>query len=147
MILAVGLPIVLGISQKPSRLVSAERMYDVVEKVKVQPGTGPDDWTRSVVKSLERLRTDRVDLLQLHGMSWPDELAAWVLEAGVQTWLKLQGWKWSSASGPSPLHCASARSRQGMDRSYWPAWKVHRPRFTHSSLGAPVAPSASSRRR
>jgi len=38
MILAVGLPIVLGISQKPSRLVSAERMYDVVEKVQVQPG-------------------------------------------------------------------------------------------------------------
>jgi hypothetical protein len=38
MILAVGLPIVFGISQKPSRLVSAERMYDVVEKVQVQPG-------------------------------------------------------------------------------------------------------------
>jgi hypothetical protein len=37
-ILAVGLPIVFGISQKPSRLVSAERMYDVVEKVQVQPG-------------------------------------------------------------------------------------------------------------
>lgn len=38
MILAVGLPIVFGISQKPSRLVSAERMYDVVEQVRVQPG-------------------------------------------------------------------------------------------------------------
>lgn len=38
MILAVGLPITLGISQKPSRLVSAERMYDVVDKVQVQPG-------------------------------------------------------------------------------------------------------------
>lgn len=38
MILAVGLPIVFGISQKPSRLVSAERMYDVVEQVTVQPG-------------------------------------------------------------------------------------------------------------
>jgi len=38
MILAVGLPIIFGISQKPSRLVSAERMYDVVEQVKVQPG-------------------------------------------------------------------------------------------------------------
>jgi hypothetical protein len=36
--LAVGLPIVFGISQKPSRLVSAERMYDVVEQVRVQPG-------------------------------------------------------------------------------------------------------------
>jgi hypothetical protein len=38
MILAVGLPIVFGISQKPSRLVSAERMYDVVEKVRMGPG-------------------------------------------------------------------------------------------------------------
>jgi hypothetical protein len=38
MIMAVGLPIVMGISQKPSRLVSAERMYDVVENVKVEPG-------------------------------------------------------------------------------------------------------------
>ena len=37
MILAVGLPIVLGVSQKPSRLVSAERMYDVVDTVSVQP--------------------------------------------------------------------------------------------------------------
>lgn len=38
MLLAVGLPIVFGISQKPSRLVSAERMYDVVEQIKAQPG-------------------------------------------------------------------------------------------------------------
>lgn len=38
MILAVGLPIVFGISRKPSRLVSAERMYEVVERVQVQPG-------------------------------------------------------------------------------------------------------------
>lgn len=64
-------------------------------KVKVQPGTGPDDWTRSVAESLERLRTDRVDLLQLHGLSWPDDLARWVLEAGVLDWLdavKARGW-------------------------------------------------------
>lgn len=64
-------------------------------KVKVQPGAGPDDWTRSVAESLERLQTDRVDLLQLHGLSWPDDLAAWVLEAGVLDWLdeiKARGW-------------------------------------------------------
>jgi len=64
-------------------------------KVKVEPGTGPDDWTRSVAGSLDRLNTDRVDLLQLHGMSWPDELAAWVLEHGVLDWLetiKARGW-------------------------------------------------------
>lgn len=35
MIVAVALPILLGISQKPSRLVSAERMYDVLDTVEV----------------------------------------------------------------------------------------------------------------
>lgn len=38
MIVAVAAPILFGISQRPSRLVSAERMYDVMETVKVQPG-------------------------------------------------------------------------------------------------------------
>lgn len=38
MLLAVGLPIVFGISEKPSRLVSAERMWDVMETVSVAPG-------------------------------------------------------------------------------------------------------------
>jgi aryl-alcohol dehydrogenase-like predicted oxidoreductase len=64
-------------------------------KVKVEPGTGPDDWTRSVAESLDRLNADRVDLLQLHGTSWPDGLAAWVLERGVLDWLetiKARGW-------------------------------------------------------
>jgi len=35
MIVAVALPILLGISQKPSRLVSAERMYQVLDTVQV----------------------------------------------------------------------------------------------------------------
>lgn len=35
MIVAVALPILLGISQKPSRLVSAERMYEVLDTVQV----------------------------------------------------------------------------------------------------------------
>ena len=38
MLIAVAAPILLGISQRPSRLVSAERMYDVLEKVEVKPG-------------------------------------------------------------------------------------------------------------
>lgn len=38
MLLAVGLPIVFQISEKPSRLVSAERMWDVMEGVSVAPG-------------------------------------------------------------------------------------------------------------
>jgi hypothetical protein len=38
MILAVGLPIFFKFSEQPSRLVSAERMYDVVEGVSFSPG-------------------------------------------------------------------------------------------------------------
>lgn len=77
--------------------ILASRRDDVVlaTKVKVEPGQMPDDWTRSVADSLARLRTDRVDLLQLHGLSWPDGLADWVLDAGVIDWLesmKARGW-------------------------------------------------------
>ena len=38
MLLAVGLPIIFEISERPSRLVSAERMWDVMEGVTVAPG-------------------------------------------------------------------------------------------------------------
>ena len=64
-------------------------------KVKVGPDQNPDDWTRSVAGSLERLGTDKVDLLQLHGMSWPDPLAEWVLDHAVIDWLeaiRARGW-------------------------------------------------------
>jgi hypothetical protein len=36
MIVAVAVPIIFGISQKPSRLVSAERMYEVIEQVNLK---------------------------------------------------------------------------------------------------------------
>lgn len=64
-------------------------------KVRVDPTGNRDEWTRSVAASLERLNTDRVDLLQLHGMSWPDELAEWLLSTGVPAWLddmRRRGW-------------------------------------------------------
>lgn len=38
MILAVSVPVLLGLSRPPSRLVSAERMYSVVDEVQVSPG-------------------------------------------------------------------------------------------------------------
>ena len=38
MILAVGAPVFLGISRAPSRMVSAERMYDVMQGVTFAPG-------------------------------------------------------------------------------------------------------------
>ncbi len=57
-------------------------------KVKVTPGEGPAEWDASLAASLERLRTDRVDILQLHGASWTDELAAWVIGSGPLDWLE-----------------------------------------------------------
>jgi hypothetical protein len=38
MIFAVAAPIIVGFSQRPSRLQSAERMYEVVESVRIEPG-------------------------------------------------------------------------------------------------------------
>ena len=38
MILAVGIPVFLGYSRPPSRLVSAERMYEVMAKTEFKPG-------------------------------------------------------------------------------------------------------------
>lgn len=58
----------------------------LTSKVKVTPGDRPEDWDESLRASLERLRTDRLDLLQLHGNTWPDDLAAWALD-GPAAWL------------------------------------------------------------
>lgn len=38
MIVAVSVPVLLGFSLPPSRLVSAERMYSVVDEMQVNPG-------------------------------------------------------------------------------------------------------------
>lgn len=51
-------------------------------KVKVTPGEQPAAWEASLAASLDRLRTRRVDILQLHGTSWTDELADWVISGG-----------------------------------------------------------------
>ena len=40
MILAVGIPVFLGYSRTPSRLVSAARMYEVMAKTEFKPGEG-----------------------------------------------------------------------------------------------------------
>lgn len=48
-------------------------------KVGVRPDQDATQWTESLRASLDRLRTRQVDLLQLHGGSWTDELAEWAL--------------------------------------------------------------------
>ena len=47
-----------------------------------------DGTLRSIERSLERLRTDRVDLLQIHGVSDRDDLAAWGRPDGVVSALR-----------------------------------------------------------
>lgn len=65
------------------------RREDIVlaTKVGVAPGDSPERWWASVRDSLIRLRTDHVDLLQLHGNTWDDEQAVWVLDE-VVPWLR-----------------------------------------------------------
>jgi aryl-alcohol dehydrogenase-like predicted oxidoreductase len=55
-------------------------------KVGVHIGQHPADWNESLHTSLERLRTDHVDLLQLHGNTWTDESVDWVLDEPAE-WL------------------------------------------------------------
>jgi aryl-alcohol dehydrogenase-like predicted oxidoreductase len=47
-----------------------------------------DGTMRSVEQSLARLRTDRLDLLQIHGVSAKDDIAAWGKPEGVVTALQ-----------------------------------------------------------
>lgn len=50
------------------------------------PGAGRDEWSREFEASLARLRAERVDILQLHGTSFDDDLADAVLGSGVLDW-------------------------------------------------------------
>ena len=72
----------------------------------------PADWTpaqatEALRHSLERLRTDYVDLLQLHGGVYTDDLAERILHAGVLDWadaMRAQGlcrFMGLTAEGPS----------------------------------------------
>jgi len=50
------------------------------------PDWTPESATRGLEESLGRLRTDRVDLLQIHGERFDDASAEWILKAGVIDW-------------------------------------------------------------
>jgi aryl-alcohol dehydrogenase-like predicted oxidoreductase len=67
-------------------------------KVAVRPGDHAVTWQDSLEQSLKRLRTGCVDLLQLHGSTWSDDAATWVLgeplewlmtirDAGLARWI------------------------------------------------------------
>jgi aryl-alcohol dehydrogenase-like predicted oxidoreductase len=55
-------------------------------KLHMRPGEGPAEWDAGLRESLGRLRTDRVELLQVHGNTWSTEQARWLLD-GPADWL------------------------------------------------------------
>jgi aryl-alcohol dehydrogenase-like predicted oxidoreductase len=55
-------------------------------KYPFRPERTPETYTEELGRSLERLRTDRIDVLQLHGGTFPDELADTILDSGVLDW-------------------------------------------------------------
>jgi aryl-alcohol dehydrogenase-like predicted oxidoreductase len=59
----------------------------LASKVKVMPGEGSEHWDQVLRTSLQRLRTGQLDLLQLHGANWTDELANWAIEGDLLDWL------------------------------------------------------------
>jgi aryl-alcohol dehydrogenase-like predicted oxidoreductase len=72
----------IGRTLEPHR----ESIY-LATKVGVHDGDTPEDWTATLQSSLERLRTNYVDVLQLHGNTWTDESAEWVLDSPT-AWLE-----------------------------------------------------------
>jgi len=64
--------------------VLARRRKEVFQAAKTGDRTY-DGTLRSIEQSLKRLRTDHVDLLQIHGISANEDLAAWGKPGGVLT--------------------------------------------------------------
>ncbi|WP_454856462.1 aldo/keto reductase [Rhizobium binxianense] len=60
----------------------------IATKVGVRPDQTPADWTRSLERSRERLEVDVLDIVQFHGNSWTNDVAEWMLSAGVLDWLE-----------------------------------------------------------
>jgi aryl-alcohol dehydrogenase-like predicted oxidoreductase len=59
----------------------------IATKVGVHRDDDPAKWTDTLQSSLDRLHTDHIDLLQLHGNTWTDESVDWVLN-GPGAWLQ-----------------------------------------------------------
>jgi aryl-alcohol dehydrogenase-like predicted oxidoreductase len=76
-----------GQSESNYGLVLARRRKDVFLATKTGDRTY-DGTMRSIEQSLKRLRTDRVDLIQIHGLTANEDLAAWEKPGGVLTALR-----------------------------------------------------------
>lgn len=75
-----------------------------------------DGTLRSIEASLKRLQTDRVDLIQIHGISATEDLDAWEKPTGVLTALrKLRDQKVTRFIGMTG-HESAARLREALER-------------------------------
>lgn len=76
-------------------------------KYPFRPDATPEEYTDGLRRSLERLRTDCVDVLQMHGGVFTDALADSILDSGVLDWVdamrerKLIRFSGITAEGPS----------------------------------------------
>ena len=95
--------------------VLARRRVEVFLATKTGDRTH-DGTLRSIEASLKRLRTDRVDLIQIHGVSAKEDLDAWEKPTGVQTALrKLRDQKVTRFIGLTG-HESASRLRQAIER-------------------------------
>ncbi len=95
--------------------VLARRRQEVFLATKTGDRTH-DGTLRSVEASLKRLRTDRVDLIQIHGISAKEDLDAWEKPAGVLTALrKLRDQKVTRFIGLTS-HESADKLRQAIER-------------------------------
>ncbi len=71
----------------------------IATKVGMRPEHDPSAWMESVRASLERLRTDHVDVLQVHGNTWTDESAQWLLGTPAEFLEEVRGRGLATAVG------------------------------------------------
>jgi aryl-alcohol dehydrogenase-like predicted oxidoreductase len=94
--------------------VLARRRKEVFLATKTESRTH-DGTMRGIEESLKRLRTDHVDLIQIHGISPDEDLAAWDKPEGVLTALrKLREQKVTRFIGLTG-HASAAKLRQAIE--------------------------------
>ena len=58
----------------------------ITTKCRIEPEATAEHWQEKLGESLERLRTDYVDVLQFHGGYYRDDLAEQIIESGMLEW-------------------------------------------------------------
>jgi uncharacterized protein len=95
--------------------VMASRRNEVFLATKTDNRTHDGTW-RSIEQSMKRLRTDRVDLIQIHGVSASEDLDAWEKPSGVLTALrKLREQKVTRFIGVTG-HDSAGKLREAIER-------------------------------